>query len=137
MKLPSLESLTAGINIEEVEKWGKEASYKKQTKNIEEKKELEPVTIADEAGQTKLKNKTKKKRKPRYPKHYKPDGENSPIDPERWTPLRDRSYYKGKRRDKKRTGGHQGGIQEKITAALDYGAKKTPTVERIGFLAAF
>jgi len=80
-----------------------------------------------------LKSKSKKKRKPRYPKNYNPEGDNGPIDAERWTPLRDRSYYKGKRRDKKgKIGkGNQGTVgQEKITKALDMSDKPTGAVQR-------
>ena len=42
--------------------------------------------------------KKKKKRKIRLPKQYDPNG---PIDAERWLPLRERSYYRGKRNKKK------------------------------------
>lgn len=124
-KLPSLETLTEGINIEEVEVWAKANTYKRIPKKVEEVIK-EENTIAAQATQ-KLKKKSKKKRKPLYPKSYNPDGENAPIDPERWTPLRERTYYKGKRRDKKgKIGkGNQGTAgQEKLTEALDM-SKKT------------
>merc|ERR1712174_34953 len=86
-KLPSLEELTKGINVEEVEQWAKATAYKKTAfKKVEEKTEDEKK-IANEAGDQKIKKKAKKK----LPKNM--DG---PIDPERWLPLRSRSYFKGK-----------------------------------------
>ena len=42
--------------------------------------------------------KKKKKRKGKLPKNYNPA---IPVDTERWLPLRERSYYKGKRNKKK------------------------------------
>ena len=58
-------SIIQGLNVEQVEQWAKTAGYKKSTfKKVEEKKET--ATIADAAGETKRKNKTKKKRKPRF-----------------------------------------------------------------------
>ena len=90
-------------------------------------KKFSPSILSVNTATQKLKKKSKKKRKPLYPKSYNPDGENAPIDPERWTPLRERTYYKGKRRDKKgKIGkGNQGTAgQEKLTEALDM-SKKT------------
>ena len=122
-KLPSLEELTKGINVEEVEQWAKATAYKKTAfKKVEEKAEDEKK-VANEAGDQKIKKKAKKKRKPRLPKNM--DG---PIDPERWLPLRSRSYFKGKRRDRKyKIGkGNQGTAgQEKLTARLDMSQKTT------------
>lgn len=128
-KLPPLEKLTEGLNIEEVEQWAKVASWAKKPikTKVEEKPVAPSATVADEVdGKTKNLEKKRKKRKPKYPKTFNPDGENGPIDPERWIPLRDRTYYKGKRRDKKgKIGkGNQGTAgQEKITAALDMSQK--------------
>ena len=48
----------------------------------------------DEREKTKL----KKKKKVRLPKNFNP---NTPLDMERWLPLRERSYYRGKRNKKK------------------------------------
>ena len=57
--------------------------------------------------------KKKKKRKIRLPKNLDP---NATIDPERWIPLRERSYYKG-RRNKKRNAvgkGTQGAVSKSV-----------------------
>ncbi|CAF0799244.1 unnamed protein product [Brachionus calyciflorus] len=68
------------------------------------------------AGETSVKPKKKKKnRKVKLPKNYNP---NIPLDPERWIPLRERSYYKG-RRNKKRNQigkGTQGAVSTKESA---------------------
>lgn len=45
--------------------------------------------------EVKAKEKRKKKKKPRLPKNYDP---SVPPDPERWLPLRERSYYRRSRR---------------------------------------
>ena len=124
-KLPSLEELTKGINVEEVEQWAKATAYKKTAFKKAEEKAEDEKKIANEAGDQKIKKKAKKKRKPRLPKNM--DG---PIDPERWLPLRSRSYYKGRRRDKKyKIGkGNQGTAgQEKLTARLDMSQKTSAT----------
>ena len=47
------------------------------------------------SAEVKSKQKRKKKRKPRLPKNYDP---SVPPDPERWLPLRERSYYRRSRR---------------------------------------
>jgi len=95
-RLPTLEELTADLDLEDIENWAKQATYKKVVKRVEEAKT--EVKIADEAAPRKTKS--KKKKKPRYPKNYDPEAPNkSPVDPFRWMPLRDRPYYKGKRRD--------------------------------------
>jgi signal recognition particle subunit SRP72 len=59
----------------------------------------------------------KKKRKIRLPKNYDP---NVPIDPERWLPLRERSYYKGRRNKKNKFNigkGTQGAVSSKYFLA--------------------
>lgn len=54
------------------------------------------------------KSKKKKKRKTKLPKNYNPA---IPLDLERWLPLRERSYYKGKRNKKNTVGkGTQGAV---------------------------
>lgn len=53
-----------------------------------------------------IQSKKKKKRKIRLPKNYNP---HIPVDAERWIPLMERSYYKGKRKKKNAVGkGSQG-----------------------------
>ncbi len=45
-----------------------------------------------------VKKTKKKKKKVKLPKNYDPSVQ---LDPERWIPLRERSYYRGKRNKKK------------------------------------
>ena len=62
----------------------------------------------------------------------------APIDPERWLPLRQRSYYKFTRRDKHKAKigkGSQGQAgASKITDSLDMSKKTTaPTSPKVSF----
>ena len=76
--------------------------------------------------EVKPKVKPKKKRKPRLPKNYNP---SVVPDPERWLPLRERSYYKrGKKRGFVPVGrGAQGSssASSKLMSQLDAAAKST------------
>ncbi|VDN15223.1 unnamed protein product [Dibothriocephalus latus] len=58
-----------------------------------------PVQKTPGSGSKKLQQQ-KKKRKVRLPKNFDP---NIPPDPERWLPRRERTGYRGKRRDKRVT----------------------------------
>jgi signal recognition particle subunit SRP72 len=110
-RLPSAEILTDNIDVEELEKMSGVAGYAKK-KLVEE---------AEESSEVK-KTKTKRKRKPKLPKNL-----TKTMDDERWVPLRDRSYYKGSKRQRnKRTGkftGDQGGTDKKTEAKFDYSNK--------------
>lgn len=67
-----------------------------------------------------LLKKRKKKRKTKLPKNY--DAKASP-DPERWMPLRERSYYRGRRKKKGNIGkGSQGAVSGASAADLDRSA---------------
>ncbi|CAG5089238.1 Oidioi.mRNA.OKI2018_I69.PAR.g12142.t1.cds [Oikopleura dioica] len=91
-RLPSLEELTADLDLEDIETWAKQTSYKKVVKKVDETKQ--EAKIADEAAPRKTKS--KKKKKPRYPKNFDPEApNNAAVDPYRWMPLRERPYYKG------------------------------------------
>lgn len=62
--------------------------------------------------------KKKKKRKVKLPKNYDP---NVPLDAERWLPLRERSYYRGRRNKKKQNAvgkGTQGAVSAKYKLIL-------------------
>jgi signal recognition particle subunit SRP72 len=83
-----------------------------------------PVDVVQDAGDEVQKKKSKRKRKPKLPKNL-----NKEEDAERWVPLRDRSYYRGRGKWKnKRTGkftGDQGGLDKKTEAQFDYSKKVT------------
>ncbi|XP_025107993.1 signal recognition particle subunit SRP72-like [Pomacea canaliculata] len=66
-----------------------------------------------------LLKKKKKKKKGKLPKNCEAGGD---IDPERWLPRRERSYYRGKRKDKRREIGK--GTQGSGTVASELDASK-------------
>ncbi|XP_024524468.1 signal recognition particle subunit SRP72 [Selaginella moellendorffii] len=63
--------------------------------------------------------KRKRKRKPRYPKGYDPENPGPPPDPERWMPMRERSYYRPKKKDKRtaQLRGSQGAISRDTSSS--------------------
>jgi signal recognition particle subunit SRP72 len=93
-KLPSIKQLAEGIDADTIEStFGKRVP--KAEKTVEKTKvgdsgSTSATTVASKAA----KQKKKRKRKIRLPKKYDP---SSKPDPERWLPLRERSYYRGKR----------------------------------------
>ncbi|XP_070540051.1 signal recognition particle subunit SRP72-like [Ptychodera flava] len=78
-----------------------------------------------------IQKKKKKKRRGKLPKSYDP---NSDPDPERWLPKRERTYYKGRKKDKK--GGVGKGTQGASASAMsELDASKpssTPSSPRAG-----
>lgn len=100
--LPSIESLISGVNVDDLEAAGVAQAPKKR--GAEE--------ISKAARPTKI-----RKKKPRLPKDYDP---SKKVDPERWLPMRDRSYYKPKgKKDKRRAAAAtQGGpVEESMELA--------------------
>jgi len=114
-RLPSAEILTGDIDVEELEKM---AGYNKKKPTAEEAEESASAEVK--------KTKSKRKRKPKLPKNL-----SKTMDEERWVALRDRSYYKGSKRNRnKRTGkftGDQGGTDKKTEAKFDYSNKPAAT----------
>jgi len=90
-RLPESSELIENVDVEKLEN---ECAIGKKKVDVEE----QVVRIVKE------KIKKKRKRKPRLPKNMHGDG----PDPERWMPLRDRSYYKGRRYKKTKQGGFSG-----------------------------
>jgi signal recognition particle subunit SRP72 len=93
-KLPSIKQLAAGIDADTIE-----STFGKRIPKVEKTVEKTKVggagaTSASAAATSAAKQKKKRKRKIRLPKKYDP---SSKPDPERWLPLRERSYYRGKR----------------------------------------
>jgi signal recognition particle subunit SRP72 len=107
-ELPSLEEVlsNSNIDIETLEnqftllnsKYGKSKSIvtQGQLKSPDAKSPGKSGQPTDAIQQ----KKKKKNRKVKLPKNYNPA---IPLDQERWIPLRERSYYKGKRNKKKNT----------------------------------
>ncbi|CAF3366510.1 unnamed protein product [Rotaria socialis] len=94
-KLPSIKQLAEGIDVDTLEStFGKRVT--KAEKTIEKTKASDSGSTATKTVTTTSaeKKKKKRKRKIRLPKKYDP---TSKPDPERWLPLRERTYYRGKR----------------------------------------
>ncbi|KAH7110576.1 hypothetical protein B0J11DRAFT_573429 [Dendryphion nanum] len=99
-QLPEAERLTADVDIAALENAGVPSLGPSSTTLT--------TTSRKRPAETSQESRTKKIRKSRQPKDFDP---NKKIDPERWLPLRDRTYYKPKnKKGKKRMEGlTQGG----------------------------
>lgn len=95
-RLPMSDELIQGIDVEKLEN---DCAVSSKTKE-----KIIPGQAVKESPEVNEKIKKKRKRKPRLPKNMHPDGPDS----ERWLPLRDRSYYKGRRYKKTKQGGFSG-----------------------------
>ncbi len=99
-KLPPLDKLfqNSAIDVDTLEKQFSMMStkYSKSKSNKDDLKSKANETGAVQKDLAK-KKKTKKKRKVKLPKNHDP---NAVLDAERWLPLRERSYYRGKRKKK-------------------------------------
>jgi signal recognition particle subunit SRP72 len=114
-ELPSLEDIIANSNldVDNLEAQFSSLSFKssksKTAGGIGQINSPDKLSSNNKLEQMKKK---KKKKKSQLPKNIDP---NVQIDPERWLPLKERSYYKGKR-NKKKTGigkGTQGAVTSK------------------------
>lgn len=98
--MPSLEEISesANVDIDLLENQFSllNSKYSKKTTLGTGKVQSPDSSKAKVATAEKIKK--KKKKKVKLPKNYDP---NAPIDLERWLPLKERSYYKGKRNKKK------------------------------------
>ncbi|KAH7061119.1 hypothetical protein B0J12DRAFT_766487 [Macrophomina phaseolina] len=103
--LTPLSRLLSDVDIDALEKAGVAATAPSQQQQQASTKRAAPKEKHADEG------KNKKIRKSRMPKDFDP---NKKVDPERWLPLRDRSYYKPKgRKGKLRQAGlTQGGVVE-------------------------
>uniref|UniRef100_A0A8B9JDU4 Signal recognition particle subunit SRP72 n=1 Tax=Astyanax mexicanus TaxID=7994 RepID=A0A8B9JDU4_ASTMX len=124
--LPSPDTMSFNIDVDELEN-SHGATYvrKKAGKVVGE-------TVPKEQGQEDVKKK-KKKKKGKLPKNYDP---KSTPDPERWLPMRERSYYRGRKKGKKKEQVGRGtqGATSGATAELDASktASSPPTSPRPG-----
>lgn len=105
--LPSLEELSIEVDVDKLEANAIKPRY---TKRIKEKETVggdlqgknqnkSKGHVVSEKGEQALKNKKKKKKKNPAPKNFQP---GFVPDPERWIPLRERSTYKKRRKDKRK-----------------------------------
>ncbi|UJR16379.1 hypothetical protein I4U23_003282 [Adineta vaga] len=95
-KLPSIKQLAEGVDADMLEStFGKRVQKaEKATEKIKPSDSKSTLTTTAAAATGAAKQKKKRKRKICLPKKY--DSSSKP-DPERWLPLRERSYYRGKR----------------------------------------
>ncbi|XP_055745181.1 signal recognition particle subunit SRP72-like isoform X1 [Salvelinus fontinalis] len=125
--LPSPESMSFNVDVDELENsHGANYVRKKAAKVTGE-------NLPKEQGQGDVKKKKKKKKKGKLPKNY--DSTANP-DPERWLPMRERTYYRGRKKGKKKDQVGKGTQGATSGAASDLDASKTasspPTSPRPG-----
>ena len=114
--LPTLEDIVANSNldIDSLESQFSLLTSKYSRVKTAQLKSPEALKSKQDTGKSKVDKTIKKtkKKKVKLPKNYDP---NRPLDLERWLPLRERSYYKGRRNKKKNTVGKgtQGAVSSK------------------------
>ncbi|KAK6186337.1 hypothetical protein SNE40_008389 [Patella caerulea] len=117
-ELPPIEEIAKDVDVA-----GLESSFStlghKYMKKIQKTEASPAINSGDVLIQ---KKKSKKKKKGKLPKDYDPNTKPADLDQERWLPRRERSYYRGKRRDKKRDIGK--GTQGSSGPAGDMDASK-------------
>uniref|UniRef100_A0A8C9WJK3 Signal recognition particle subunit SRP72 n=1 Tax=Scleropages formosus TaxID=113540 RepID=A0A8C9WJK3_SCLFO len=124
--LPSPDKMSFNIDVDELEN-SHGATYvrKKAAKVVGD-------NAAKEHGQGEVKKK-KKKKKGKLPKNYDP---KATPDPERWLPMRERSYYRGRKKGKKKEQVGKGTQGTTSGSSADLDASKTasspPTSPRPG-----
>ncbi|KAM4622114.1 signal recognition particle subunit SRP72 [Polymixia lowei] len=124
--LPSPDTMSFNVDVDELENsHGANYVRKKAAKVTGE-------NLPKEQGQGDLKKKRKKK-KGKLPKNFDP---KATPDPERWLPMRERSYYRGKKKGKKKEQVGKGTQGATAGGAAELDASKTasspPTSPRPG-----
>jgi len=119
--LPSPDKLASNVDVDALESGTCTFGPKYIKKSAGKADHSSPKPMSPSSGGVDDPQKTKKKRKR---KGKLPQNLDAPIDPERWLPRRERSYYKGKRRDKRR---EFKGPQGAAAVASELDASKTPT----------
>ncbi|RUS82662.1 hypothetical protein EGW08_009565 [Elysia chlorotica] len=126
--LPTVDKITEGVDMDALEASFSTLGPKYMKKQQPLKGETSPASGDARSGDTlMLKKKQRKKKKGKLPKNCEP---GSDIDPERWLPRKERSYYRGKRKDKRKEigKGTQGmsAASQAIADSLD-ASKQTPS----------
>ncbi|KAG5845468.1 hypothetical protein ANANG_G00139440 [Anguilla anguilla] len=128
--LPSPESMSFNVDVDELENSHGATYVRKKAAKVTGE------NPPKEEGQGDVKKKTKKK-KSKLPKNYDP---KATPDPERWLPMRERTYYRGRKKGKKKEQVGKGTQGATSGAASDLDASKTasspPTSPRPGSAAA-
>ncbi|XP_048451829.1 signal recognition particle subunit SRP72 isoform X2 [Rhincodon typus] len=128
--LPSPDTMSFKVDIDALENSHGATYIRKKAAKVAGESQLK------EYGQGDTKKK-KKKKKGKLPKNYDP---KVPPDPERWLPMRERSYYRGRKKGKKKEPIGKGTQGATLSAAAELDASKTvsspPTSPRPGTAAA-
>ncbi|XP_072549749.1 signal recognition particle subunit SRP72 isoform X1 [Salminus brasiliensis] len=124
--LPSPDTMSFNIDVDELENSHGATYVRKKAAKVAGE------NVPKEQGQEDVKKK-KKKKKGKLPKNYDP---KSTPDPERWLPMRERSYYRGRKKGKKKEQVGRGtqGATSGASAELDASkmASSPPTSPRPG-----
>lgn len=123
--LPSLDG-TGEVDVDTLEQM---PSFRHTRRQLQR-----PETVVQLADVKEVVAKKKKKRKPRLPKNYDPSKD---PDPERWLPLRERSYYRrGRKKGFSALRGTQGSSAASalLTAQLDASKPKAAAPESSGMI---
>ncbi|XP_077992578.1 signal recognition particle subunit SRP72-like [Glandiceps talaboti] len=130
-ELPSIAESSENLDLEKLENspylFG--SKHLKKAAKVPEKPE---TTEKKPVHQDLIQKKKKKKRRGKLPKSY--DAGVDP-DPERWLPRRERSYHKGRKKDKKGGGVGKGTQGASTSAMAEFDASKpssTPSSPRAG-----
>ncbi|KAJ8269364.1 hypothetical protein COCON_G00119710 [Conger conger] len=128
--LPSPETMSFNVDVDELENSHGATYVRKKAAKVTGE------SLPKEEGQGDVKKK-KKKKKSKLPKNYDP---KATPDPERWLPMRERSYYRGRKKGKKKEQVGKGTQGATSGAVSDLDASKTasspPTSPRPGSAAA-
>ncbi|XP_072292448.1 signal recognition particle subunit SRP72 [Eucyclogobius newberryi] len=90
--LPSADAMSLNVDVDELESSPGATYVRKKAAKVAGE------NLPKEQGQGEVKKKKKKKKKGKLPKNCDPKANS---DPERWLPMRERTYYRGKKKGKK------------------------------------
>jgi signal recognition particle subunit SRP72 len=127
-ELPSPEELAQDVDVAALEASVSAlgAKYIRKTTKVESGSN---PTSPKSGAEDEIHKKKKKKRKGKLPKNYDPKNE---PDPERWLPRWERSYYRGRRKDKKKDIGKGTQGAAATSSDLDASARKSPPASANG-----
>ncbi|XP_033829379.1 signal recognition particle subunit SRP72 [Periophthalmus magnuspinnatus] len=124
--LPSADTMSFNVDVDELESSHGATYVRKKAAKVAGE------NLPKEQGQEDVKKK-KKKKKGKLPKNYDP---KATPDPERWLPMKERSYYRGKKKGKKKEQIGKGTQGATAGASAELDASKTasspPTSPRPG-----
>nr|XP_002130413.1 signal recognition particle subunit SRP72-like [Ciona intestinalis] len=130
--LPSLSDLSVHVDVDDLERNASRITpryvKKQKEKDVVEVNVATSLVSEGTSNIEIIKTKKRKKKKNPKPQNFR---ENYTPDDERWLPLRERSYYKGRRKDRKKGGvgkGTQGGANTGVADVYDMSHKTSAAV---------